>query len=105
MSTYAELLKDPRWQRKRLEILNRDEWMCMCGDTTTTLHVHHRYYVKGRDPWEYPDFCYVTLCETCHGALHGPGPFEELSFESAAMRGFRLPADIYITLGAIGPIV
>lgn len=26
--SYAEQLKDPRWQKKRLEILNRDEWKC-----------------------------------------------------------------------------
>ncbi len=29
--TYAEQLKDPRWQKRRLEILQRDEWRCLCG--------------------------------------------------------------------------
>jgi len=28
MSTYAEKLKHPLWQRKRLEILNRDGFKC-----------------------------------------------------------------------------
>ena len=65
--TYADKLKDPRWQRKRLEIFQRDDFVCCsCMDSTTTLHVHHLYYVKGRQPWEYPDWALVTRCEMCH---------------------------------------
>lgn len=68
--SYAELLKDPRWQRKRLEILTRDDWTCQsCADKETTLHVHHRYYVRGRLPWQYDADCLVTLCEACHQAI------------------------------------
>lgn len=64
---YAEKFKDPRWQRKRLRIFERDGWSCqVCSSTDTTLHVHHRWYEKGKDPWEYPDECLVTLCEECH---------------------------------------
>ena len=45
---YAEKLKDPRWQKKRLEILERDAWVCQkCFDTKSTLHVHHRIYNGG----------------------------------------------------------
>jgi len=67
--TYSEKLKDPRWQKMRLEILNRDEFMCkICGDTKSTLHVHHRRYITNRDPWDYPMDCLVTLCENCHEA-------------------------------------
>jgi hypothetical protein len=65
--SYAEKLKDPRWQRKRLEILQRDDFTCKkCGDKQTTLHVHHRRYFKGNDPWDYPNELLVTLCEDCH---------------------------------------
>jgi len=65
--TYSDKLKDPRWQKKRLEILERDEWECTnCGDGKSTLHIHHQYYEKSTDPWDYPDSCYTTLCETCH---------------------------------------
>lgn len=65
--SYSDLLKDPRWQRKRLEILERDEWMCQnCGTETVTLHVHHGYYAKGRKPWEYENESLRTLCEDCH---------------------------------------
>lgn len=68
--TYSDLLKDPRWQKKRLEILARDEWKCQsCYDSETTLHVHHKHYHKGHKPWEYEDRELVTLCENCHEAI------------------------------------
>jgi hypothetical protein len=67
MSAYAEKLKDPRWQKKRLEVLQRDNWKCTnCYDSTTTLHVHHLHYEPDTEPWEYPDFYLQTLCENCH---------------------------------------
>ena len=67
MSSYSDLLKDPRWQKKRLEILERDQFMCQnCSDTEKTLHVHHRAYAKNTKPWEYVDKNYVTLCADCH---------------------------------------
>jgi hypothetical protein len=65
--TYSEKLKDPRWQRLRLEIMKRDDFSCqLCGSKTETLHVHHKYYLIGNDPWVYPDESLVTLCEGCH---------------------------------------
>ncbi len=68
---YAEKFRDPRWQRKRLEIMQRDEFKCLdCESAEKTLNVHHRYYAKDRDPWEYPDWCLQTLCEECHENLH-----------------------------------
>lgn len=64
---YAQQLRDPRWQRKRLEILSRDNWTCqVCGDTKTTLHVHHHMYNRGALPWEYTDDNFLTVCEPCH---------------------------------------
>lgn len=63
--SYIELLKDPRWQKKRLQILERDNWTCQdCYDTTTTLNVHHLHY--GEAPWDVPDGLLITLCEPCH---------------------------------------
>jgi len=70
MTTYAEKLKDPRWQRRRLEIMQRDDYMCCnCGATEKTLNVDHKIYIKGRDPWDYPDEDLQTLCEDCHATL------------------------------------
>ena len=68
---YAEKLKDPRWQKKRLQILERDSWTCQtCQDNTSTLHVHHFYYRKGIQPWEYSDQALITVCEHCHKMEH-----------------------------------
>lgn len=64
---YSELLKSPKWQKKRLEILNRDSFTCKkCGDTETTLHIHHIEYHKGKKPWEYENQHLDTLCSECH---------------------------------------
>lgn len=64
---YIDLLKDPRWQRKRLEILTRDDFKCrFCGNKDQTLHIHHQYYIHGAKPWEYSGELLVTLCSSCH---------------------------------------
>lgn len=66
-SSYAQKLRDPRWQKKRLQILERDGWFCqMCGDVDKELHVHHKFYVSRCEPWEYDDSVLVTLCWHCH---------------------------------------
>ena len=65
--SYSEKLKDPRWQKKRLEIFERDNWACFdCGDETATLHVHHLEYIKEKNPWDYNNEFLITLCENCH---------------------------------------
>lgn len=64
---YAEKLKDPRWQKKRLLILERDQWTCQqCYDTESTLVVHHRRYLPDVEPWDYPENLLITLCKDCH---------------------------------------
>ena len=66
MSLYSEKLKDPRWQKKRLGILDRDDWACQhCGSKDRTLHVHHIKY-ESHDPWETDDKWLLTLCAECH---------------------------------------
>ena len=55
----------------RLSVLQRDEFSCQrCCDAESTLTVHHLYYEKGKDPWEYPLEALLTLCESCHTAEH-----------------------------------
>jgi len=64
---FFEQYKDPRWQKKRLKIMERDEFMCQCCyDTENTLNVHHKYYIHNKKPWEYPDKLLITLCADCH---------------------------------------
>ncbi len=64
---YMTLLQDPRWQRKRLEVLNLDRWACSgCFKTNINLQVHHGYYEADMAPWEYPVDALFTLCDVCH---------------------------------------
>jgi hypothetical protein len=63
--TYQEKLLDPRWQKKRLEILDRDKWSCRnCGSKEITLHVHHERYAD--EPWGADNSDLVTYCRDCH---------------------------------------
>lgn len=67
MATYWEKLKDPRWQRRRLEVMELADFACAeCSATEQTLHVHHKLYRKGANPWEYTDDELACLCEACH---------------------------------------
>ncbi len=64
---YIELLRDPRWQKRKAEICQRDGWCCRkCGDSKSNLQVHHFYYKYGLMPWEYPDEALITYCDLCH---------------------------------------
>ncbi len=66
-SEYLQLLKHPKWQKKRLTILKRDNFQCqLCKDKETTLHIHHLKYIDENKPWEYKDKDLITLCEDCH---------------------------------------
>ena len=40
------------------------------ADRHSILHVHHRYYIKGKLPWAYKNDCFETLCVHCHYELH-----------------------------------
>lgn len=77
--TYLDKLRDPRWQRRRLEVLQRHYWRCdTCErgeDDGIPLHVHHKFYhlnydERGRlqkaDPWNYQDEDFRVLCDACH---------------------------------------
>ena len=71
MTEYSEKLKDPRWQKLRLEALSRHNWRCeICSVAESTLHVHHKEYFKGHEPWEYGLGQLSVLCDGCHTAFH-----------------------------------
>jgi hypothetical protein len=90
LKTYVEKLKDPRWQKKRLEVFERDKWTCLdCQKPGKTLHVHHKYYVPKTDPWDYPLDALMTLCPECH---EGAGLHNEM-FQSEFV-GFFTPLEI-----------
>ena len=59
---------DPRWQKLRLKVFDRDEFTCQaCGSIDKTLHVHHKRY-KGK-LWDSAGEDLQTLCEDCHQDL------------------------------------
>jgi hypothetical protein len=96
--TYADKLKDPRWQKKRLEIYQRDDFECQrCFDKGSTLVVHHKWYTKGDDPWSYPDTCYITLCEDCHNIFHSrfENKYKSPDYNSYTMNGVNY-TDIFL---------
>lgn len=72
-NNYSEKLKDPRWQKKRLKIMERDSFTCQyCKDKETTLNVHHLKYSKGF-PWNISDKYLITVCEDCHKIINQYG--------------------------------
>lgn len=67
---YKEQLLHPFWQKKRLEVLERDKFTCQkCQDDNTTLNVHHLQYNKGCMAWEYNNENLVSLCCICHDII------------------------------------
>ena len=85
---YQEKLKDVRWQKKRLQIMERDKWKCAeCGCDDKTLNVHHVKYLTGKDPWDYPDDNFVTLCKDCHELRH-------FDIEITESEGFIKPEEL-----------
>ena len=67
LSDYQKKLLDPRWQKARLHILERDQWQCQrCKASDKTLAVHHRVYFEDVEPWDTPEHALETLCEDCH---------------------------------------
>lgn len=67
VTVYWELLRDPRWQRKRLEVMQAAGFQCQeCSSAIKTLNVHHTFYRRGAKPWEYETAELRCLCEDCH---------------------------------------
>ncbi|PKQ66877.1 hypothetical protein Rain11_2218 [Raineya orbicola] len=73
---YGSTLLDPRWKRKRLEIIERDNYRCIICKSDKFLEVHHRQYHFSKSknsfkyPWEYPSHLMITLCRRCHQKGH-----------------------------------
>lgn len=63
------------WAKFRSEVIKLDDSRCTrCGkgkEDGIVLHVHHKRYHPGRDPWDYTYNECETLCSGCHAAEHG----------------------------------
>ena len=64
-----------QWKVFRAEVIELDgKACCRChkGEAEgAILQVHHKIYLPGRKPWEYPYEDCETLCKGCHSAEHG----------------------------------
>jgi hypothetical protein len=70
--SYKDELKSPEWQKKRLEILQRDKWKCrLCDCDVEMLIVHHLCYAERGDWRGVPDKFMITVCESCNQEIHG----------------------------------
>lgn len=75
--SYSDKLRDPRWQKRRLETLNRDSFSCRyCGDKESELQVHHLKY--SGDPWDTELEDLVTTCVHCHKVIEASKKFFSL---------------------------
>ena len=87
---YFRLLRDPRWQKRRLEIFRRDGWQCQNCDngleSGVELHVHHLAYLG--NPWDAGDEDLSTRCAECHDREHAvPGmSLQELDARTRFLR-------------------
>jgi len=90
-NTYSEKLKSPKWQKKRLKIMERDGFQCqMCFNRDDTLTVHHKYYLSGKEPWEYEGECLITLCEDCHSEIHLHENIKSIQYKRSNDYGINL---------------
>lgn len=70
-ATYKEKLLDPRWQRLRLEVMQRENFTCQyCANTKQTLNLHHLRYAESGNPWDVSKNDLLCLCQDCHYVLH-----------------------------------
>ena len=100
MSMYSDLLQHPRWQKKRLEVLEAAEFRCEeCGASDKTLHVHHIYYAKGKKPWEYHAAFLRCLCRDCHATAEAYR--EAVSIAIGLMPGRKIVQTIGYTRGLL----
>lgn len=68
--TYAEKRKDPHWIAKSERL--KEQAGRVCNDCKQVipkkraLDTHHCWYEFGKEPWDYPDDCFLVLCRKCH---------------------------------------
>jgi len=86
---FEKQIKSPQWQKRRLEIMQIDNFTCqMCGDKESTLNVHHIHYSDDRNYWEYDDWELITLCERCHESEHGNNETISNQIKQLKSRGY-----------------
>ena len=74
MKTSRRLYNSAQWKDLRLRAIQHVGAKCeKCTrhqDDGAVLQVHHRRYVRGRRPWDYPFEELTVLCRRCHAEEH-----------------------------------
>ena len=85
--SYSDKLKDPKWQQKRLRVLEKAGFRCgRCHVETKMLHVHHAYYEKGVEPWEYPMKVSIAYVTTATKTINSFSPLSSVKSGRSASR-------------------
>jgi hypothetical protein len=65
-SSFTQKFHDPRWIKKRTELLHAYDFTCVkCGAANGHALVHRIKHVPHLDPWNYPDHLLQVLCRDC----------------------------------------
>ena len=71
MKTYAEKLKSPLWQKKRLQVFDRDNWTCQKYKIRGgKLHPHHIQNFAEHPELRFEVSNGITLSEKAHREFH-----------------------------------
>ncbi len=62
---YPRYIETDTWRAKRITVLERDGYLCVCGANASVVH-HKRYDNIGKEPLS--DL--VSLCKDCHTDIH-----------------------------------
>lgn len=101
-SSYSQKLLDPRWQKKRLEVMQANDFSCeICGDKESTLHVHHKQYLKEKQPWDYLPNQLACLCEDCHNEIHDYPDILMMACSILPLKGFKQRDNIAYFIGGL----
>jgi hypothetical protein len=67
--------RSKEWKLFRKELLRLEDERCtrcfLGRDDGVVLHIHHKFYVFGRKPWQYRYEDCEVLCQSCHAQEHG----------------------------------
>lgn len=69
-SPYNDQLNTPQWKAFREFIFAVRGRKCESCGKPSSLHVHHREYIKNRFAWEYLPNEVMVLCADCHRYIH-----------------------------------
>lgn len=98
--TYQDQIKSPKWQKKRLSIMENYDFKCAnCGSAESQLHVHHLVYKKNKKIWDYENSDLRCYCDKCHKLTHKLT--DEILQASAALESCTTIACKYAIMGYI----